>query len=157
MAKRRIFTVGFELPGDEFEYVDFDSDQTLLDADIVLFEPTLGSHPRGSYQTHNGLALLTEHSSFVVKKRLDHWKSEIVSAVNAGKLLIVYLAKPIEVFRIRESSATLVPAGVERRQTLFPRHRRMRQYQRSTRLAQNQVAKFGWKKVQHTLNRTGMN
>lgn len=43
MAKHRIFTVGFALPGDEFEYVEFDSDTTLLDADIVLFEPSLGT------------------------------------------------------------------------------------------------------------------
>jgi hypothetical protein len=41
MAKNRIFTIGFDLPGDEFEYVEFRSDQTLLDADIVLFQPTL--------------------------------------------------------------------------------------------------------------------
>jgi hypothetical protein len=43
MAKHRIFTVGFELPGEEFEYIKFNSDATLLDADIILFEPTLGS------------------------------------------------------------------------------------------------------------------
>jgi hypothetical protein len=43
MAKKRIFTVGFDLPGDEFEYIRADSTQTLLDADIILFQPTLGS------------------------------------------------------------------------------------------------------------------
>jgi hypothetical protein len=32
-----MFTVGFDLPGSEFEYIKFDSDQTLLDADIVLY------------------------------------------------------------------------------------------------------------------------
>ena len=38
MARKKIFTVGFELPGDDFESVSFDSDQSLLDADIILFE-----------------------------------------------------------------------------------------------------------------------
>jgi hypothetical protein len=99
MAKRRIFTVGFALPGDEFEYVDFDSDQTLLDADIVLFEPKLGSYQTEPYEQYNGKSILTHTSSFTIKKRLDHWRAEIVAAVNAGKLVIVYLAKPVELCR----------------------------------------------------------
>ena len=97
MAKHRIFTVGFDLPGDEFEYVEFSSDQTLLDADIVLFEPTLGNYR--SFEGYKGRTLLTEESSFSSKKYLDHWRSEIFAAVNAGKLVIVYLTKPIECYR----------------------------------------------------------
>ena len=97
MAKCRIFTVGFELPGDDFEYVPFSSDQTLLDADIILIEPTLGDY--STVESYNGKSLLTEHSSFATKEQLDHWRSEIVSTVNAGKLVIVYLPKPIECYR----------------------------------------------------------
>ena len=97
MAKYRFFTVGFELPGDNFEYVAFESDQTLLDADIILFEPTLGGcDTSGSY---NGRPLLTESSSFTAKQHLQHWHSEIIAAVKAGKLVIIYLAKPIECCR----------------------------------------------------------
>ena len=97
MAKYRFFTVGFDLPGDDFEYIDFNSDRTLLDADVILFEPTLGHYDTsGSY---NGRPLLTEHSSFNTKQQLDHWRSEIVAAVQADKLVIVYLAKPIEYYR----------------------------------------------------------
>ena len=97
MAKNRIFTIGFELPGDVFEYVEFNSDQTLLDANIVLFEPTLGNY--SSYESYNGKPLLSEHSSFSTKQYLEHWHSEIVAAVKAGKLVIVYLARPIECYR----------------------------------------------------------
>jgi len=94
MAKYRLFTVGFELPGDEFEYISFESDQTLLDADIILFEPTFGDcTTSGSY---NGLPVLTEHSSFAVNQYLKHWRSEIIAAVKAGKLVIVYLARPVD-------------------------------------------------------------
>ena len=57
MGKYRIFTVGFELPGDEFEYYEFSSDQTLLDADIVLFETTLGAY--SAFETHSGKPLLS--------------------------------------------------------------------------------------------------
>lgn len=97
MAKHRIFTVGFALPGDEFEYIEFDSDTTLLDADIILLEPTLGK--ASGYENYNGKTLLDQNSSFSVKQHLDHWRSEIVAAVKAGKLVIVYLAKPRDCYR----------------------------------------------------------
>jgi hypothetical protein len=97
MAKRRIFTVGFTLPGDDFEYIRFESDQTLLDADIILFEPTLGHCAIA--ETYNGRPLLAESSSLTVKEKLSHWRSEIAEAVNAGKLVVVYLAKPIQCYR----------------------------------------------------------
>jgi len=97
MSKKRIFTVGFDLPGDDLEYIPIDSDQTLLDADIILFEPSLPySYSDGSY---NGKVCLSEYDSFNTKEILDHWYSEIVSACNAGKVIIIYLTKPIELFR----------------------------------------------------------
>jgi hypothetical protein len=105
MAKKRIFTVGLALPGDEFEYVQTDSNQTLLDSDIILFEPTLGyireEHDlrRGGSMLFSGVPMLTEHSSFEAKKRVDHWRSEIVAAIGAGKLVIVYLRVPTERYR----------------------------------------------------------
>ena len=97
MAKLRIFTVGFELPGEEFEHTNFASDRTLLDADVILFEPTLGHY--GSYEEYEGRPLLNETSSFQTKKHLDHWRTEITAAVNVGKLVIIYMAKPIECYR----------------------------------------------------------
>jgi hypothetical protein len=99
MSKKRIFTVGFSLPGDDFEYVDFDSDQTLLDADVILFTPTLGDIQFEYGQQYSGKPILSQHHSFATKKRLDHWHAEIITAVNAGKLVIVYLAKPAEYYR----------------------------------------------------------
>jgi hypothetical protein len=105
VAKRRIFTVGLTLPGDEFEYIGFGSNQTLLDSDIILFEPTLGSiseepdYRHGGSLLYSGTPVLTEHSSFLAKKQIDHWRSEIIDAVNAGKLVIVYLTTPTERYR----------------------------------------------------------
>jgi hypothetical protein len=97
MAKHRIFTIGFDLPEDDFEAVDFDSDQTLLDADIIFFQPTLGAYT--SFENYAGLPLLSDDSSFEIQQRIEHWRTEIVGAVKAGKLVIVYLAKPVECYR----------------------------------------------------------
>jgi hypothetical protein len=94
---KRIFTIGFELPGDDFEYVPFDSDQTLLDADIVLFRVGFGEHtPTEDYQ---GESLFNHYTSVRVVRNLQHWRSELASATNAGKLVVVFLAKPRSYFR----------------------------------------------------------
>jgi hypothetical protein len=99
MPKKRLFTVGFELPGEEFDHIDFDSDQTLLDADIILFQPSLGGCSFEYGQQWEGRPILSHRDSFSKKARVDHWHTEIVAAVNAGKLVVIYLAKPIEYFR----------------------------------------------------------
>jgi len=97
MAKKKIFSVGFDLPGDDFEYIPFDSDQSLLDADIVLYEVGFGDHyASDSYQ---GEPLFSHHASSRVTQNLHHWRSELAAATNAGKIVIVYLAKPLSFFR----------------------------------------------------------
>jgi hypothetical protein len=97
MAKRRIFTVGLDLPGDDFECIEFNSDQTLLDGDIILFEPTLGHY--NSYASYGGKPVLSDSCSFRIPERLSHWKSELIESVNAGKLVIIYLSKPVDCYR----------------------------------------------------------
>jgi hypothetical protein len=97
MTRKRIFAVGFTLPGDDFEYVPFDSDQSLLDADIVLYEVSFGTYyPTGNYQ---GEPLFSHFESVRVLQNLQHWRSEMTEATNAGKLVIVFLAKPLSYFR----------------------------------------------------------
>lgn len=94
---KRIFVVGFDLPGDEFEYVPFNSDQSLLDSDIVLFEPSLGGYH--GFESHKGRTLLTQDGSVQLLENTRHWKSELIAATNAGKLVVVYVAKPDVCYR----------------------------------------------------------
>lgn len=94
----------FLLPGDEFEYIEFESNRTVLDADIILIEPSLGSlsvefdHLYAT-KLFAGVPILTEQASFVAKQQIDHWRGEIISAVTAGKLVIVYLSAPTKRYR----------------------------------------------------------
>jgi hypothetical protein len=96
MARKKIFTVGFDLPGDDFESVPYDSDQSLLDADIVLYEVGFSRHPSEDYQ---GTPLFNRSDSVRVAQDLEHWRSELAAATNAGKLVIVFLAKPRSYYR----------------------------------------------------------
>lgn len=100
MAHRRIFTVGQDLPGEEFEYVPFESDQTLLDADIVVFWPTFGSWSHHSgLPSHQGKPVMSTDSSARVLSSTRHWRAELKTAADAGKLVIVFLTKPEEAHR----------------------------------------------------------
>ena len=96
MGKKKIFTIGFELPGDTFEQVSYDSDQSLLDADIVLYKVGFGTYPTEDYQ---GKPLFNHYYSARIADQLQHWRSELASATNAGKLVIIFLSSPRSYYR----------------------------------------------------------
>ena len=96
MPRRRIFSVGFVFPSESVEEIPFNSDRSLLDADIVLFQPTLGKYDTSTY--YRGKPRLEEFSSFDVKRRIAHWRAELKAAVEAGRMVVIYLAKPQEVY-----------------------------------------------------------
>jgi len=96
VSPRRIISIGFSVPGDDVEDIPFKSDQSLLDADIILFQPTIGEP--GYAEHFQGKRSLDENQSFQLKERLSHWKAELNAAIDAGKLVIVFLASPEGVF-----------------------------------------------------------
>lgn len=59
---KTIFTVGFEVPGERVKYVPFDSDLSLLDADIVVFKPDISSMYGYSTDYYQGKPCLSEHA-----------------------------------------------------------------------------------------------
>jgi hypothetical protein len=89
---KRIFSVGFEFPGDEAEYVPISSDKSLLDADVILFEPSM-AYSYMSDKTYLGKPLITEHDSFRMEEDAAHWRSELKAAFDAGKTIIIYLSE----------------------------------------------------------------
>lgn len=96
MADTRIYSVGYAFPGGEIECIPFESDRSLLDADIVIFEPTLGNYYWS--ETYKGKHRLDEDSSFRVKEHLSHWRAELKESFEAGKLVMVFLSKPQDVY-----------------------------------------------------------
>lgn len=98
MAKYTLQCVGLDIPGEDFEYISFHSGASLLDADIVLFEPRFDyetDYPNPSYQ---GKPNLTDYSSVQNRDSLSHWNQQIGQAFKHGVTILVFLRKPEEVF-----------------------------------------------------------
>jgi hypothetical protein len=91
-----VLSVGYEVPGGSVEFVPLESSRSLLDADLVIFEPSLGEH--SSRESYQGKLSLGEHESFVVKERLSHWRRELLGSFNAGKVVVLFLATPEEAY-----------------------------------------------------------
>jgi len=86
-------TVGCQFPGNNFEYVPFDSPCSLHDMDIVLFEVGLGDFVCES-DWRAGRRVFHEADVVPVVRSLEHWHAELADAANAGVLIIVFLTEP---------------------------------------------------------------
>jgi len=81
-------SIGFEIPGFSELYFSYTSEQSLLDADIILFEPSFGYHL--SYDdNYNGKTCYSSDSSFKIRDATIHWKTELVTALEHGKTVFV--------------------------------------------------------------------
>ena len=95
MAKEEIFCVGKKIPGYDHQYVPFGSNQSLLDADIIIFEPNLYNIASdfNSQQWGNVEDVLT-HQFHYIKDAIQRWQKELNDAFVAGKTIFVLLRKP---------------------------------------------------------------
>ena len=98
MSKSEVFCVGFDVPGDGFRHVSYDSQASLLDADIVLYEVGLdycSDYDRSEYQ---GQPSLSSEGSVRVRRSLGHWKEQLRPAFDAGKTIFLFLRSPVQVY-----------------------------------------------------------
>lgn len=93
MAKKKILTIGLSLASEETEFCEFDSETSLLDWDIVLFKPDISEYIFRRDSTFQGKPCLSDDESFKLKAQSEHWSREIKSAVDHGKLVIVFLSE----------------------------------------------------------------
>ncbi|AXH10587.1 hypothetical protein CP960_06950 [Malaciobacter halophilus] len=99
MAAKTIFTVGFQLPTkDIFQYQSFHSNTSLLDADIILFEPNLVYQADYINPTFQGKPSLSESSSTQCMEAINHWREELKMAFESGKTIIVFMKTIEQVF-----------------------------------------------------------
>jgi hypothetical protein len=94
-----IVGVGFSIPSQENDYLEFNSNSSLSDADIVIFNPTyqLGYHTVEE-KRHLGKEVIKSDYSFTTVEHTNHWKNEISAALKAGKIIFVILVKKTEFY-----------------------------------------------------------
>jgi len=80
MSEKKILSIASEIPGGFSDYVDIDSDMSLLDGDIIIFLPNIYSLV-GSYDSYKGKPSLSDDRSFQLRERMEHWGREISDAV----------------------------------------------------------------------------
>lgn len=115
MATKTIFTVDFDLPTSDFQYKSFHSNASLLDADIVLFEPKLTYDLDFPNHHYNGKPNLSDESSTKCAYSMKHWNTEIKTAYESGKTIFIFLTTPEDVFV--HTSYSLSGAGRSQTQT----------------------------------------
>lgn len=92
MGNRTVVSVGCQIPGGLGEFIDFQSKASLLDWDIILFDPDIGDFAH-EYDTYQGKPCLSDNRSFQLKEAIDHWKRELSEAFRAGKTIFVILSQ----------------------------------------------------------------
>jgi hypothetical protein len=97
MANKTIISVDCVIPSDFSEFVTFDSNTSLLDANIILFNPSLAGFYFSS-KTFQGKTSLNEARSFHLREAANHWRRELKNALLAGKTIFVFLNDLQEVF-----------------------------------------------------------
>jgi len=91
--------VGLEWPIDEVTEISFAEHISLLDADIIVFNPDISSYLYYyGREDYLGKPCLDDGNSFALKGALDHWKREIKEAYEAGKTIFVFLNKVQDVY-----------------------------------------------------------
>ena len=97
MSEKKVASVECEIPGGLSEYISIDSDVSLLDWDIILFRPNIFSLV-DYHETYQGKPSLSDSHSFKPRERMEHWRREIIDAINSGKTVIFFLEELYEVY-----------------------------------------------------------
>lgn len=118
-----LVSVGYEFPGGEIESLPINSDQSLLDADIIIFranfeEFTNEKDIRGDARTYQGRRWINEADSFSLKRAITHWKNQINLAYDANKTIIILLP-PYEQVYVDTGQREYSGAGRNRQPTIM--------------------------------------
>lgn len=96
-----LLSVGFRVPGDEVTYTSYRSDQSMLDADIVIFAPSLGDYVKADHSAsrsfNNGGLELGSEESLRLTSDTKHWYYEMSLALQAGRTLVLFVNRPEKV------------------------------------------------------------
>ncbi|NMC35923.1 hypothetical protein GYA49_02655 [Candidatus Beckwithbacteria bacterium] len=94
--KKQIFTIGYEIPGNSDNYLNFYSDLSLMDADILLISPE-SLYPSENYGNwidfSSGGGCYNVPTSSEYEKKIIHLQKEITDFLQSGKSVFIVLSK----------------------------------------------------------------
>lgn len=92
--KTKIISISYEIPGHSDLSHNYSTNQSLLDADLVLFEPDFSSYNLDGYDSYyNGKPCYDKYDSFQLQENTIHWKKELSTALKSGKTVFVFFRK----------------------------------------------------------------
>jgi hypothetical protein len=96
MGKRTLLSIGYAIPGYEKVCLGFDSERSLLDADVILFQPSFHTYYSSTF--YMGKRRLSDDDSSRAVEHSRRWKQELTEALKAGKTLVIFLSSLEEVY-----------------------------------------------------------
>jgi hypothetical protein len=88
---KHIVTVGFRVPGSAVEALSFNSDDSILGAEIVVFHPTLAGY--SALEEYGGQRLISAADSDDLRRHTLHWRSELATALEHGRTVFLFLGE----------------------------------------------------------------
>jgi hypothetical protein len=89
MEKNIVFVGGSAVRSDNVTNLNFWSDNSLLDGDIIVFTVNISTYSSGNW--YQGMPCLDDDSSFRLKRHIGHWRSELSAALTEGKTVISFV------------------------------------------------------------------
>jgi hypothetical protein len=86
-VKRRLISIEHQIPGLSGSFHEYSSEQSLLDADVVIFQPM--SFGGSAY----GKVSFDEEESFRLTEMTQHWHRELSVALESGKTIFLIFRK----------------------------------------------------------------
>ena len=94
--EKKIITIGYEIPGHSDRHFAFSSNQSILDADIVVFEPDFTDY--AVERRYESKLLYNRESSIQLQEDSQRWRKELLTALEAGKTVFVFFKEFEEIY-----------------------------------------------------------
>ena len=107
--KNKIITIGCEIPGYSGPMYSYLSNQSILDADIVFFEPDIDCYDFCSETYPKREGLYSKSASGKIRLANSHWHKELSIFLKAGKTVFVFFREYENFLVYLENSEHIVP------------------------------------------------
>jgi len=94
LMNKKIITIGYEVPGQSDDYIDFDSKKSLMDADILMLSPkSFRPDDYGQVSITAGGSCYNPAVSRDYENQILHLNKELNDYLNSGKTVFLLLAE----------------------------------------------------------------